>query len=329
LEYIRIVRPVPVYFDPVMLQHDTGPYHPETARRVEVVVETLRQDGHLIEAPDAPERTLMAIERVHDPAYVQRLEALCRSAPAEYEGPFALFDCPDNVISAASFEASRRAVSLTLAATDAVVAGRASAVFVAARPPGHHVLASRGMGFCFLNTIAIAARDLVEHHGLERVLVADFDVHHGNGTQELFWDDGRVAYLSVHRYPFYPGTGAASEEGAGRGRGTTRNVPLPQGAGDAAYAGGFSSALERLAERFRPEFVLVSAGFDAHGLDPIGGMRVTTEGFAWMTRALEDVAETFAGGRVVSLLEGGYHPEATAAAAVEHVRVLARTGGLI
>ena len=323
------MRAVPVYFDPVMLGHDTGPYHPETAHRVEVVVETLRQDGRRIESPPAPERTLKAVERVHDPAYVQRLSALCRNAPAGFEGPFALFDCPDNVISAASFEASLRAVSLTLAATDAVVAGRASAVFVAARPPGHHVQASRAMGFCFLNTIAIAARDLIEYHGVDRVLVADFDVHHGNGTQELFWDDGRVAYLSVHRFPFYPGTGAADEVGVGRGRGTTRNVPLPQGAGDAAYAGGFALALERLSERFRPQVVLVSAGFDAHGLDPIGGMRVTTEGFAWMTRALEDVAETFAGGRVVSLLEGGYHPEATAAAAAEHVRVLARTGGLI
>ena len=323
------MRAVPVYFDPVMLRHDTGPYHPETAHRVEVVVETLRQDGRSIEAPDAPERTLAAVERVHDAAYVKRLAGLCRSAPEGAPGPFSLFDCPDNPISAATFEASLRAVSLTLAATDAVVAGRAASVFVAARPPGHHALASRAMGFCFLNTIAIAAKDLIEHHGVSRVLVADFDVHHGNGTQELFWEDGRVAYLSVHRFPFYPGTGAADEEGAGRGRGTTKNVPMSQGAGDAAYAGGFASALEKLSERFRPEVVLVSAGFDAHGLDPIGGMRVSTEGFSWMTRALEEVAGTFAGGRLVSLLEGGYHPEATAAAAVEHVRVLALAGGLI
>jgi len=318
-----------VYFDPVMLRHDTGPYHPETAHRVEVVVETLREDGRLIEAPDAPERTLTAIERVHDADYVKRFADLCKIAPEGVPGPFSLFDCPDNPISAATFEASLRSVSLTLAATDAVVAGRAASVFVAARPPGHHALQSRAMGFCFLNTIAIAAKDLIEHHGVARVLVADFDVHHGNGTQDLFWEDGRVAYLSVHRYPFYPGTGAADEVGAGRGRGTTRNVPLPRGAGDTAYAGGFASALETLSERFRPEVVLVSAGFDAHRLDPIGGMRVTTEGFSWMTRAVEDVAKAFAGGRVVSLLEGGYDPEATAAAAVEHVRILARTGGPI
>jgi acetoin utilization deacetylase AcuC-like enzyme len=323
------VRAVPVYFDPVVLRHDTGPYYLETAHRLEVVVETLRGDGRRIEAPPAPERTLRAIERVHEPAYVQRFAAVCNVGPAGFDGPFALFDCPDNPISAGTFEASLRAVSLALAATDAVIAGRAASVFVAARPPGHHALAARAMGYCFLNTIAIAAKDLIEHHGVARVLVADFDVHHGNGTQELFWDDGRVAVLSVHRYPFYPGTGAADETGAGRGRGATVNVPLPAGTGDAKYAGGFAAALERLSERFRPEVVLVSAGFDAHASDPIGGMHVSTEGFAWMTRSLEDVAAAFAGGRIVSLLEGGYDPEATAAAAVEHVRVLARTGGLI
>ncbi|MGE5716814.1 MAG: histone deacetylase [Acidobacteriota bacterium] len=323
------MRPVPVFFDPAVLQHDTGLYHPDSANRLEVAVDALRQDGRLIAAPPAPERTLKAVERVHEPEYVQRLSALCKHAPADYGGPFALFDCPDNVISAATFEASLRSVSLTLAATDAVVAGHAASVFVAARPPGHHALASRAMGFCFLNSIAIAAKDLIEHHGVARVLVADFDVHHGNGVQDVFWDDGRVAYLSVHRYPFYPGTGAADEKGEGRGRGTTVNVPLPAEAGDAAYAGGFAAALERLAERFRPEFVLVSAGFDAHAADPVGGMRVSTEGFSWMSRALLDVADTFAGGRIVSLLEGGYHPEATAAAIVEHVRVLARADDMI
>ncbi len=323
------MRAVPVFFDPVVLRHDTGPYHPETAHRIEAVVDALRQDGRRIEAPAAPERTMKAVERVHDPAYIKRLEDLCRWAPEGDGGPFSLFDCPDNPISKGTFAAALRAASLTLAATDAVACGRASSIFVATRPPGHHALAARAMGFCFLNTIAIAARDLLEHHRVSRVLVADFDVHHGNGTQDLFWDDGRVAYLSVHRYPFYPGTGAADETGEGRGRGATRNVPMPQGGGDAAYAGGFSSALESLAEKFRPEFILVSAGFDAHRLDPLGGMRVTNEGFAWMTRTIEDVAATFAGGRVVSLLEGGYDPSATAQAAVEHVRVLTGTDGLI
>ena len=242
------------------------------------------QEGRRFESPPDPERTLKALERVHEPAYVARLKAACDAAPPGGAAPFSLFDCPDNPISAATFAAAYRATGLVLAAVDAVLEKRAPAVFVAARPPGHHALAAQAMGFCFFNTIAVAARDLVEHSGATRVLVADFDVHHGNGTQQIFWEDGRVAYLSVHRYPFYPGTGAADEKGAGKGRGATVNVPQRAGAGDGAYAGGFSAALETLAERFKPEFVLISAGFDAHEGDPLGGMGVTTAGFAWMTQ---------------------------------------------
>jgi acetoin utilization deacetylase AcuC-like enzyme len=327
LRYPRRVRRVPVYYDPVVLRHDTGPHHPETTQRIEAAVSALRRSGAFVSAPPAPERTLAAVERVHAPEYVRRLREACAAAPPGGEGAFSLFDCPDNPISAGSFEAALRATSLGLAATDAVIEGRADAGFVTARPPGHHALHAEAMGFCFFNAIAVVARDLVERAGVARVLVADFDVHHGNGTQKLFWEDGRVAYLSVHRHPFYPGTGAADEEGRGRGRGTTVNVPRPAGSGDAAYAGGFSAALERLAERFKPEFVLVSAGFDAHEKDPVGGMRVTTEGFAWMTRSLEEVAATFAKGRLVSLLEGGYDLTALGSSAVTHHRVLSGAAG--
>ncbi len=317
------MRDVPVFYDPVFLAHDTGPYHPDTPHRLEAAVNALRAEGFPVLCPPDPERTLAALERVHEPGYVARLKAACGAAPEAEDGAFSLFDSPDNPISAATFSAAYRATGLVLAAVDAVLENRSHAVFVASRPPGHHALRARAMGFCFFNTIAVAARDLVEHWGATRVLVADFDVHHGNGTQEIFWEDGRVAYLSVHRFPFYPGTGAADEAGAGMGRGATVNVPQKAGAGDGAYAGGFSAALEALAERFKPEFVLVSAGFDAHEADPLGGVRVTTEGFAWMSRALEEVAETFAGGRLVSLLEGGYNASAVGKSAVAHVRVLA------
>ena len=317
------MRGVSVFHDPVFLGHDTGPYHPENAHRLEVAVHDLRAEGFPMVCPPDPERTLLALERVHEPAYVARLKAACDAAPDGDAGAFSLFDSPDNPISAATFAAAYRATGLVLAAVDAVLEKRSHAVFVASRPPGHHALKARAMGFCFFNTIAIAARDLVERWGATRVLVADFDVHHGNGTQEIFWEDGRVAYLSVHRFPFYPGTGAANEMGGGKGHGATVNVPQRAGAGDGAYAGGFAAALEALAERFRPEFVLVSAGFDAHEKDPLGGMRVTTEGFAWMSRALAEVAETFAGGRLVSLLEGGYDAHAVGKSAVAHVRVLA------
>jgi acetoin utilization deacetylase AcuC-like enzyme len=322
------VRRVPVFFDPETLRHDTGPYHPESPRRLEAAVSALRMAGAVFGSPPTPERTLAAIERVHDVAYVHRFGEACRTSPPDVTGAFSLFDSPDNPISTSSFCAAVRATALALAAADVVMAGRADAVFVAARPPGHHALADTAMGFCFFNSVAVVARDLITTHGLSRVLIADFDVHHGNGTQHLFWEDGQVAYLSVHRFPFYPGTGAADEIGAGRGRGTTVNVPLPAGAGDAAYAGGFSVALERLAERFRPEFVLVSAGFDAHEKDPLGGTLVTTEGFGWMTRALEETAETFGGGRIVSILEGGYDADALGASAVQHHRMLVGESGL-
>jgi acetoin utilization deacetylase AcuC-like enzyme len=318
------VRRVPVFFDPLVLEHDTGPYHPETSGRLEAAVAALKRDGATIVSPPAPERTVKAVQRVHDPPYLAHLAEACARAPeAAHSHTFSLFDSSDNPVSTRSFDAALRTVALTLAAVDEVLAGRASAAFVAGRPPGHHALAARAMGFCFLNAIAIVAKDLIERCGVSRVLVADFDVHHGNGTQEIFWEDGRVGYVSVHRFPFYPGTGAAGERGAGRGLGTTLNVPLPAGSGDMAYAGGFTAALEKIAGRLKPEFVLVSAGFDAHESDPIGGMRVTTRGYGWMTRALEEVAGVFAGGRIVSLLEGGYDPDALGASVVEHVRALA------
>jgi acetoin utilization deacetylase AcuC-like enzyme len=322
------VRRVPVFFDPEVLRHDTGPNHPETARRLEATVSALRLSGAVIANPPTPVRTLAAVLRVHDGEYVRRFEEACRTAHPDLDEAFSVFDSPDNPISACSFDAAFRSTALALAAADVVVAGRADSVFVAARPPGHHALADAAMGFCFFNTVGVVARDLIVTHGLSRVLIADFDVHHGNGTQHLFWEDGRVAYVSVHRFPFYPGTGAADEIGSGLGRGTTVNVPLPAATGDAAYAGGFVAALERLAERFRPEFILVSAGFDAHERDPLGGMSVTAEGFAWITRALVEVALVHAEGRIVSFLEGGYDLDALGVSAVQHHRALVAEGGL-
>ncbi len=327
VRYAPPVRRVPVFYDPDLLRHDTGPYHPESASRLSASISALRCSGAVLGSPPTPARTLDALGRVHDPFYIRRFSEACRTAPPGAAGAFSLFDSPDNPISPESFDAAFRAAALALAAADVVVSGRADSVFVAARPPGHHALVDAAMGFCFFNTAAVVARDLIVHHGLSRVLIADFDVHHGNGTQHLFWEDERVAYVSVHRFPFYPGTGSADETGAGRGRGTTANVPLPAGSGDVPYAGRFVAALERLAERFRPEFVVVSAGFDAHERDPLGGMRVSTEGFEWMTRAIRDVAVAFAEGRIVSVLEGGYDLDALSASVVRHHRSLVEEEG--
>jgi acetoin utilization deacetylase AcuC-like enzyme len=312
-----------LYHDPLVLRHGTGAGHPERPGRVAAVVGTLEAEGFRVLGPPSPERTLASLALVHDPAYVDRVRQAAALGPEEDDRPFTLFDSPDNPMSRATFDASVRTAGLVLAALDDVVAGEARRAFVLTRPPGHHARAAEAMGFCFFNAVAVAARDARRRYGAGRVLVADFDVHHGNGTQETFWRDGTVAYLSVHRFPFYPGTGAADETGSGPGLGTTVNVPLPAGAGDEEYSGGFERALEDLLRRFPADLVLVSAGFDAHHRDPLGGMRISGEGFARMTRALAEAADTFAGGRLVSVLEGGYDPAGTSEGALAHARALA------
>ena len=194
--------------------------------------------------------------------------------------------------------------------------------FAAVRPPGHHAERDLAMGFCLFNNVAIAARDLLVHAGLSRVLVVDWDVHHGNGTQHMFDDDGAVFFFSVHQYPLYPGTGTRDETGRGAGAGTTLNFPLPPGAGDDAFLGALHNALVPAAERFRPEFVLVSAGFDAHRLDPLADLQVSTAAFGEATRIVRGIAERHAGGRLVSTLEGGYDLDALADSVTTHVETL-------
>lgn len=312
-----------MYHDPLVLRHGTGAFHPERPGRIAGVVPALAREGLPALSPPSPERTLAALARVHPPVYIGRLREAAVLGPEDPERPFTLFDSPDNPMSRATYDVAVRSTGLLLAAIDDVVCGAAARAFVVTRPPGHHARATEAMGFCFFNAVAVAARDAQATHRVGKVLVADFDVHHGNGTQETFWRDPSVAYLSVHRYPFYPGTGGPDETGAGPGLGLTANVPLPAGSDDGDYAGGFEAALDGLLRRFRPDLVLVSAGFDAHFRDPLGGMRVTPEGFARMTRALADAADAFAAGRLVSVLEGGYDPEGTAQGAASHARGLA------
>jgi acetoin utilization deacetylase AcuC-like enzyme len=254
---------------------------------------------------------------VHRPDYIDRVKRSC-------EAEIGWVDSPDAPASTDSYEVAIAAAGGVLAAVDAVMAGDVRNVFCAVRPPGHHALPGRAMGFCLFNNVAVAARYLQKRHDVSRVLIVDWDVHHGNGTQEVFYNDPSVLYFSVHRYPFYPGTGSASETGTGRGRGFTINVPLRGGAGDAHYKRVFEETLNPAAIEFDPDFVIISAGFDAHEKDPLGRMRVSSDQFGEMTALVKRIADKCCKGRLVSVLEGGYSLEGLAQSVEAHVRVLAQ-----
>jgi acetoin utilization deacetylase AcuC-like enzyme len=308
-------------YHPTFLLHDTGRYHPESAERLRAIVDHLESDGWMKQLeplslpaqqrPDLEDR----IQKVHTPSHLTRIQT---NTPSQ---GYAYLD-PDTPLSPASSRVGLMAVEGTLTAIDAVMAGRVRSAFCAIRPPGHHAESTRAMGFCLLNNVAIGARYLRERHGLKRVLIVDWDVHHGNGTQEIFYHDPSVMYVSLHQYPWYPGTGSRDERGAGPGEGYTLNFPLPAGKGDEEYLRIFDVELTPAVREFRPEFILISAGFDAHEEDPLAGMRVTDEGFGSMTRLVKGWAEAHCGGRVVSCLEGGYNHAALARSVERHLEVL-------
>ena len=265
------------------------------------------------------------LRRVHGHAHVA---AVARSA----ERPHTQFDA-DTPASAGSFEAARLAAGGAIEIADAIARGDLDNGFAALRPPGHHAEADRPMGFCLFNNVALVARHLIDVRGLERVLIVDWDVHHGNGTQHSFYDSPNVLYASTHQYPFYPGTGRPEEIGSGSGAGYTLNIPMPAGAGDSEFAAAFRDLLMPVASEFAPQFVLVSAGFDAHRSDPLASLALTTKAFAEMTDALAGVADASANGKLLLLLEGGYDLAAltdSVATSVAHLREpepVAESGG--
>jgi acetoin utilization deacetylase AcuC-like enzyme len=289
-----------LYFtDPIFLEHDTGVGHPERPDRLRAIEKTLRADGlwDRLEHRSPRSAAADAITLVHPVAHVERIRAMSEQGGGRIDA--------DTIVSARSFEAAALAVGAGIDACDAVMRGESLTAFCAVRPPGHHAESGRAMGFCLFNTIAIAARHAAREHGLERVAIIDWDVHHGNGTQEIFESDSSVLYASIHQHPLYPGTGMANETGVGEGKGFTLNIPLPSGSDDATYRDAFATIARRLDE-FRPELLLISAGFDAHERDPLASMKVTTQGFRWMMEwALERAAE-HCDGRLVAMLEGGY-----------------------
>ena len=283
------------------LRHGTEFSHPETPQRLASIYEMLDNPdmGWKFIGIDAREATREELERVHLPAYIDRIAATA--------GEKLFMLDPDTVTTAESYDVARLAAGGVISAIDGVVSGQADNAFALVRPPGHHAQAEVAAGFCIFNNIAIGARDAIARHGMERVLIVDWDLHHGNGTQEAFYEDPQVLYFSTHQSPGYPGTGAMSELGRGPGLGYTLNIPLRGGADDALYVRLFRDILSPVAQAFRPEIILVSAGFDTYVGDPLGEMRVTPEGFACLTRILLNLAEATCGGRLALVLEGGYH----------------------
>jgi acetoin utilization deacetylase AcuC-like enzyme len=317
-----------VYHD-AFLRHDPGPDHPERPERLRAIVARLHQNHlweQLVHLP-APPATESDLATLHDPAYIQRLRAACAAGEK-------FIDEKECGICPLSFEAAVRAVGGVLAAVDAVMAGRhlgrsVRNAFCAVRPPGHHAERAHAMGFCLFNHVALAAQRLIARHGLQRVAIVDFDAHHGNGTQHLFEDRADVLFISLHEHPAfqYPGSGFAWEVGRGAGAGFTVNVPLQPLGGDREYRTAFHGYVLPALDNFKPQFLLLSAGFDACAHDPLGRMTVTPMGFAWMTRQLKMAAERHCGGKLASVLEGGYGLQSLAECAALHVGTLLQPEG--
>jgi acetoin utilization deacetylase AcuC-like enzyme/formylglycine-generating enzyme required for sulfatase activity len=314
----RTVKTGFVYHD-IYLEHKTTEGHPEAPQRLVAIVERLKQKGlysQLLTLTPSP-AAVEWIQMVHSPEYIQRAENSCRNGTR-------YLDSMDTPISPKSYDAALMAVGGVFSAVDAVMQKKVTNAFCAVRPPGHHAVEDAAMGFCMFNNVAIGARYIQKKYNLSKILIVDWDVHHGNATQAMFYDDPAVLYFSVHQYPFYPGTGSEAEKGAGKGLNYNINVPLPAGSTDADYLKVFQEKLVPAAFAFSPDFVLISAGFDAHENDLLGGMKVTAQGFAQLTAIVKTIAQKCCQGRLVAALEGGYDLEGLAASVEAHIQVLMR-----
>lgn len=285
--------------DPCYMNHDMGAYHVESPERIEAILEMIKQEITFPYLKIEPRlASNQEIQWVHDPDYVQAIQSTAGK-------PLTILD-PDTSTSALSYETALQAAGGGLQALDHIMSGEIKNAFAAVRPPGHHAEAGRAMGFCLFNNIAIGAEHLIRNHGLQRILIIDWDLHHGNGTQNSFYDRKDVLYLSTHQFPHYPGTGHWRETGNRDGEGFTINLPLSFGKGDEDYAFIFQNILFPIANKFQPEFILVSAGFDIADSDPLGGMQITPEGFGALTALLMDLAQDLCQDRLFLILEGGY-----------------------
>jgi len=305
-----------VYIDRTFERHQTG-RHPESPARIQAIRRRLTDEriAELGRRGEIRPATIEEVVRIHERDYVDRLERTAKAGGGRLDA--------DTVMSAESFQVALEGAAAGIAAVDDVLAGRSDRALVVARPPGHHALAGEAMGFCLLNNVAIAAAHARAAHRLDRLLIVDWDVHHGNGTQDIFYADGQVAFFSAHRFPFYPGSGDTDETGTGAGLGAIFNLPVAYGTERNEYQKAFAAMLEDAAKRSRPDLVLISAGFDAHWEDPVGDLGLETEDFRDLTRTVAAVADQYCQGRIVSLLEGGYNVERLSESVEIHAEALA------
>jgi acetoin utilization deacetylase AcuC-like enzyme len=306
-----------LYSDPCFLKHETGG-HPERAGRIRRIPERLAESGLDLQCarPAWQPVSRQRLCRIHSLHYVDEVRAMAKTGGGELD--------LDTIVSPASYEVALLAAGAVCDATERILRGEDSQALCLVRPPGHHALTNRAMGFCLFNNVAVAAHVAVDEFGLDRVLIVDWDIHHGNGTQAAFWEDPRVGFLSIHRWPFFPGTGMNDETGGGDALGTTRNLPVPFGIPRKDYLTLFGETLERFAAKIKPQMIFLSAGFDTHRRDPVGNLGLESEDFQPLTDLLLDAADVYAGGKLVSVLEGGYHPEATAESVEAHLAAMVK-----
>lgn len=304
---------------PIYLKHETGEFHFENSKRLQAILNGLKETDLLssLQSIMPQEATMRWIEKVHQKDYIETVRQDVKSG-----AHFLSTKSGNTAICPQSFDVALWAVGGVLKACDAVMSREAKNAFCAVRPPGHHATPNRGMGYCLFNNVAIAARYLQEKHNLEKILIVDWDVHHGNGTQEIFYEDGSVFFFSTHQWPWYPWSGSFDETGRGSGKGTTLNAPLPAGSGDKKIIEAFEQKLWPKVNQFKPNFILISAGFDSRNTDPLGRFRVTDAGFKRLTQIMKQIANDHAESRLVSVLEGGYSLKGLAQAVPAHVEEL-------
>lgn len=304
-------------YDEVYLEHDTGMFHPETSARLSSIHNRLSQAPWFGELKHvkAAVAEVDDVSLVHEPAYIHIAEEVCQMGIQQ-------LPTGDTTVCRESYNIAMKAVGGVLSVVDHVMAGEAKNGFCAVRPPGHHATGNLGMGFCVFNNIAVAARYAQKKYNMKRVLIADWDVHHGNGTQDIFYNDDSVFFMSTHQSPWYPGSGHREETGEGKGKGYTMNRPFSSGAGNDEIIGAFRDNFLPAAKEFKPDFTLISAGFDSRINDPLGGFRINDQGFRDLTKIMLEIANISGGGRLVSLLEGGYHLQGLAMAVEAHVHEL-------